>query len=136
MLLAGCIILLQGIFAQPSKGSFSFGYGMQGFVFRGDVSLGNFIRSAQNSSTRLYLDCSVDKKLFDDPQLVHNGYAYPSDARVISVGIGATQEFIFKVSIVVSNFPSNGRMDKNMTTYRVLKSFSHKVTLPKSVPKR
>jgi len=100
-----CFIAPITLFAQTTVNQSSIsilaGYGSQGFNLRGDVNISDWLSlDVSNGSTRLYLDFGIDGYQFDQSVLTFNSFDYPSDARVITLGLGGGEEFLFnKLSI-------------------------------------
>ncbi len=84
------------LFAQPSRGSISAGYGTHRIGLRGDFKITEKLIKVPNSSTRMYLEAGIDWQSFQQSTFVFNSYPYRSDTWMLGIGLGIGQEFIVK----------------------------------------
>lgn len=80
----------------------SFGYGNLGGNGRIDVHLTK--RYLGGSSTRIYLDIGGQSVSFKEKNFLVSGIEYPSDCRLISIGVGIAQEFHIENRVVIMPF--------------------------------
>jgi hypothetical protein len=75
------------------------GYGTHGVNFRVDLQVAD--RFFNNSSTLLYLELGGQRITFDQPNIEFAHVVYTSDSRIITLGGGIAQEFMFnRVSLM------------------------------------
>jgi hypothetical protein len=76
-----------------SKLSLYAGYGKHGSNFRLDLQLSD--KHFNHSSTLFYIELGGQGITFDQPNLNFAGIEYPSDCRLVTLGGGIAQEFLF-----------------------------------------